>query len=556
MRFKKSIAIEGKEYKMSEVMCLIHQNSSETSIDCKANFIAFLWKQNDAIENVKALIFLWNSFNIKKCVKGSYSTLCNIEKVKEQTNLKIDLISKAIQHTDVIQLALENRGFLKTIYVLRNYLDLWRLFHQLNKEEEVILNIEMIQKAHADGDCSVEEIVTNQKKYQNWLFKELNGDTKMIMSCHRSIGFEYEFATYEAVKRIPSHRLISKSESFSDLFKVPFTLETDIYNELEIGIPPFLILNKDQKIYKERMSIIWVVFKKMMSHIATISKGKTISSLIENLQSKGLGKKWVNNLTDTEIKIVERKKHREKEYQIYSQLNISLNASEIGVFIISFGIKNYKSERYEYFKEVYTKLYGVFASNVKNQNEIIFAVHLCKGLSHILSIPSLLLLKKTPENNQNNRGVYSSVKEIFGLWIKDSIVNIADNSLTNAISREEMKYVILKLKDRIDEIMKEYIEKSFGIIKSLPMTNEIYKKIAFKEYEITLQKIISRLEVPFPVQKNNYFRELYKAENFPSNGEGVRKETFVNIYSPKKNHFHLAELRNDHQIQLFLSYEY
>lgn len=437
---------------------------------------------------------------------------------------------------------------------LKRYQDLVKLFANFGKEEKVRVHMDMILKAHGDGKFDIDEIISSQREYQNWLFLELHENRAMIMEFHRSIGFEFEFATYDSSKDFPSHTIIAKSEPFSNLFNSSFLLETDTHNELEIGIPPFLILNKDGRIRKRTIRRLWMLFKKRMQLFNLEYHEQNMQSLTNAFQKNGLGDEWSLKLANQDIHIVKRVKHREKKDQVYSQLNISLTAEEIAFYIINFGIKEYNSERYEYFKTLYTQLNAVINPHLKTSSQRCFSIHLCKGLSHLLAIPSLLLLKKLPENSQNERAVYSSVKEVFGIWVKDSLINVLDNCLINENERKEIKQLILKQKKEMDAVMKEFVEKAFFIIKHISMANEVYMKIAFTEYETTLKKIIQRLDQLRPVQKKVRCTELYKSESFPSNGDGVRKETFVNIYSSETNCFHLAELRSDQQIQMFLSY--
>lgn len=441
----------------------------------------------------------------------------------------------------------------KAIEDFEKYSDLYKLMSQFNKGDSVITHIEMIKKAHADGDYSVKEIISHQKAYQNWLFRELNGNVGTIMKYHRSVGFEFEFATYKASVTFPSHILISSSEPFSNVFKTPFRLETDLFNELEIGIPPLLISNYNQKIRKNSIYKIWTILKKMMGHISALSQDYDISYLTGNLQKHGLGNHWEQNYLNEKISITKRKKHWEKEHQVYSQLNISLKADEIASSIINYGISSYQSARYEYFKEAYIKLYSLVSLEIKDRQLITSMVHFCKGLSHILAIPSLLLLKELPENPQNNRGVYSSVKEIFGVWVKDSITNLVDNSLKDPILRKIARSIIVKYKKQMDVIMKEQLIKASRIIKRITASSEVYAEMSFAEYEITVEKILKRLESVIPRQKKTNHKELYRNETFPSNGDGVRKETFMNIYSPVNDCFHLTEFRNDMQIVFFLN---
>ncbi len=558
MKPERAIKIDNTAYRMSEVMKLIKTMNPDISIDSSANFVADIWMGNNALKDVHSLDALWKNYQNKIIIKGSYHVLCDIEQAEKQTDLKTQPYYKNLQHTALIQAALKNKGFSPRVYSIYRYLDLWETLFQFNKEGLLMANIEMIKKAHGDGSYTTQDIVLNQKKYQNWLWETFNGDEKVIMSCHRSVGFEYEFATYnliemEGEKSLPVHTVIGQTKGYSKLFKIPFTLETDTHNELELGFPPFLFVNYNTKINKQSIGNTWRLFKQTMHQVYLESKGDFVSGLINRLQHYQLGHQWYMSHVSKTLKIGKRKKHWEKEAQVYTQVNLSLTVREIAVYIENYGMSSYKSERYEYFDETYRQLYAAFKPFVKTLEGRVAMVHLCKGISGLLAIPSLLLLKENPEHLQNNRGVYSSVKEVYGVWVKDSIPNLVDASLRSKVSRDEMKQAIKNLTAQIETIMERQIQKAFEIIQNIPGAIPEQKKAAILEYKNTVKAIHDRLKTDHPLLLKHKEETIYKAETFPSKGAGVRKETFISLVAPEDKYFHLAEFRNDRAFELFLN---
>ncbi len=425
--------------------------------------------------------------------------------------------------------------------------------------EECQRKLEMVKKAHADGDFSVREIIKGQKEYQHWLFKEYNGDIKKIMSVNRSIGLEFEFASYkfnngDESKQYPAHIELGKSENFSPLFNIPFMLETDVHNELEIGFPPFLIANVNGEMNKGAISRIWKSLRKTMQEINKEALECNIQKLTMIFEAYGLESEWRISNKSRDLKVAKRKKHCTIQNQVYSQLNISLTAKEIAELTKKYGLSAYIPEMFKYFSETFNLLYKILAKNISTRMGETAIVHICKGLSNLLAIPSLLLLKDQPESRQNNRGVYSGVKETFGVWVKDSILNLIDNSLNDQQARDEVKQVVIEEKLALDDIMQEQIEKAMKIVRTQFGFKEEYKNIALTEYLNTISELVKRLNNNTPKYIPNRRDVLYKSESFPAQGKGVRRDTYVNISSPTGVQFHLAEIRNDDQIENFISY--
>jgi hypothetical protein len=222
-------------------------------------------------------------------------------------------------------------------------------------------------------------------------------------------------------------------------------------------------------------------------------------------------------------------------------------------------------------------------------------INISKGLSNLLAVPSINMFRDKAYDDFSKYDVYSTVKEVFGIWVKDSIPNIVDNSLTDADSRTEVYALLVSKKTDIEQEMDAIIKKAMKYNASdMPHyfehlgdtgDHQAYRNEKLAQYEsaftaelkLTINTLISRLSAAKPVYTKNEGSK-FGAESFPTRdrevrdtssktairrrrkkiidaqGEGVRKDTFVNI--PKgegdQEQLHLAEIRNEKQMDKFL----
>ena len=119
MKSGQQIVFNDKKYLMSEVMKLLHLEESSTSIDCKANFVAALWNGKIMVKTIESLRAFYKKYPSKTAVKGSYNLIRDIEKVKQQSDLKVTSYAIDIQDSLLIQTALKNKGFHLKIYSIK-----------------------------------------------------------------------------------------------------------------------------------------------------------------------------------------------------------------------------------------------------------------------------------------------------------------------------------------------------------------------------------------------------------------------------------------------------
>ena len=441
---------------------------------------------------------------------------------------------------------------------------------------------DVFAKAHGQGSAA--EITAAQKDYQSWLAASMS--TGDIMDRHRSVGFEYEFATYckvdGASPGLNAHVELGRSEELSTIFRMPFILETDENDELEAVTPPLLIADRGGEINRGAANNIYAAYKASLkalrdenmpgpeddpTHLATL-----------DYEASGLGGGWEFAGEMKGLCLGKRKKHATSSDHIYSQMNISLTAEEIADFTQT--RSQIRSSSYQVLTEANTAIKAIFDAklgaafgaygqqNLMSENEAGMAwqnlatatTNICKGLAGLVSIPSILA---------NNEGIgqkaslFTSVKEYCGMWLKDSIPNIVDSSLADANSRIIMQALMTAAEDEVKAALGAVVDEQLKGIKdgvkewlTWPFSKDSradtklagYKTTFNNELATTFTAVIARLNRSAPRQIRTQGAPGYGGEQFGEEGLGVRKDTFVNIKSGKGRTMHLAEMRNDYVI--------
>lgn len=206
------------------------------------------------------------------------------------------------------------------------------------KEEEFKSKKAIIENAFGFGTGNLKIIIDSQKIYQNWIISLLS--KQEIMDSHRSIGLEYEFATFNGGD-LSSHEILAKSEILSNLFNLPFILETDSGNELELGTPPLLVEDINGKPNVISINRIHNIFKNVLQIIRDDHKDKLINTI--PLENYGLGGNWTWEEKSDVLSMTDRNKHLDSDKMIYSQLNISLTPEEAASYMDGEGKKKYNS---------------------------------------------------------------------------------------------------------------------------------------------------------------------------------------------------------------------
>ena len=395
-----------------------------------------------------------------------------------------------------------------------------------------------------------------------------------ILSLHRSFGFEYEFATWELIDpraaAVVSHTEVGKSAPLSRLFNVPFILETDAQNELELVAPPLLAGEVGGGINKVFISAVHALFRTYLTAFRLANQ----SIRVDLLPFEGeVGHTWDWEPEAERVQVAtERNKWVNKPDQIGYQLNIALTPQEIATEVGRAGGASLNSSH----GKVYVKIRDRFLSHTAftnlsgpRQTAIRPAIILlAKGISNAIAIPTLTLVAQT-RSPWAREDLHSYVKDLHGIWVKDSVPNITVAAVSTDIqAMGDLRALILALRGNGDLIPRDILTRVppyrlQGAANTAAMRDLItahdpdergssrLKIAAQQEADACLTEIYNRLGQYRPVAVPNA-RPAFLAETFGS-GEGVRKDTYANIASSRNSSMHLAELRSNDSTDAFLA---
>ena len=308
---------------------------------------------------------------------------------------------------------------------------------------------------------SIEEVMAKEGLDEFIAAQQLFQTNLNQMDGLNSAGLEFEFASfaspgtvYTKDEIIPSHKTMAQTGMFGSYFKLPWKLESDSYNTLELVAPPFVYPRSEkgnikQKVIKEKIE----KETHTIAHEAENETG-TLSQVGVKLAGKGLGTGWRAETPYENFLIVKNKK---SGGDVYSQLNISLFPKEIGEMLeynfsrhalvtpnilepLGLALKirevlNAQLERSLSKKSIDTK-------PVKNAIAI-FA----RYASNAMAIPSMRHRQETKERKDT---MPTQVKETLGVWVKTDALNLLQPVLSETIDSELFTTV---LKDRQESVL-------------------------------------------------------------------------------------------------------
>ena len=298
---------------------------------------------------------------------------------------------------------------------------------------EVRKLLELEKLANPGAINNIHTFIKAQQEYQAHL--ETMFSKAQIMSTHQSIGLEFEFATYELSEEVGSHSVLGTSKPLSGLYNLPFVLESDSGKELEIGMPPFLVkLNENTK---KQIDAIWLAMRAAMNQVRESSKGKDIANLIKEIIRKGLGTGWRLDAKSTKgmTVAVNRSKHKgTNKDDVYSQLNISMAGNESAAHLKRFAADTKYATKAEkqLILPLYAKVNDILGESnegaaIANMSDEIFT-QLAKSVTSMIAAPSIIItdnpILKSLVQSEGIFDLHSTVKELHGIWIKDSLPNI------------------------------------------------------------------------------------------------------------------------------------
>jgi len=433
--------------------------------------------------------------------------------------------------------------------------------------------------ASQDATGTLAALLAAQKEWQDFLLDEGIPKTA-ILSVHRSFGLEYEFATWEMIDpRAPvvkSHTIAGQTDAFSGLFGVPFVLETDAQQELELVGPPLLAGSAGGGVNKAFMKAAHDLFIAYLSGFRTDNQNTTVNAF--PFAGDGIGHKWQWEPASGLIRLAgDRQKWADKPNQIGYQLNVTLKPEEIAA-----GIKaaddSGSRDGDEKHGDVYdgilkrfldAKSYKDLSKPRKNAIDPAILI-LAKGLSNSIAIPTLSLVAQTHLPWVVKAGdLHSYVKDLHGLWIKDSVPNITVAAVTGDAQAKQDLAAILDVIGKEEGVVARYIVSNIpeyrpkgaafkGEPKKLledhdgPVKESTRLKQAAKAEAVAcMAQVKARLEAYRDLPHTNTPTD-FLAEKFGT-GDGVRKDTYLNIPRSSQSTLHLTELRSNASTDAFLA---
>ena len=282
----------------------------------------------------------------------------------------------------------------------------------------------------ADGTAA--ELTAAQLEYQHLLLTELGIPKGMIMDFNRSLGFEFEFAAFRLINKdivdkddvdneiLRSHILLAASGSKSPIFDLPFSLETDSNNALEIVTPPLLLLvSADTAGSLAKMHNLYSAAALILRHAISQPDNELLAGKLDAFEPAGFGGEWQWKGPDADKLSATEQERATKSNTIYGQVNLSLSATEIIRLInlqadeATLPLNPKDSDSTQLFKNIFATF-----NKDKDLKSLRGALAFyAKTVSNILGIPSVLFRQQQHRRPEPNQA--TGIKETLGLWVKD-----------------------------------------------------------------------------------------------------------------------------------------
>lgn len=515
----------------------------------------------------------WNAERLNELIEwvSGYKQITNIlgkmsydewNSIREAYTAGSQLGNKILMPDEQLNPERSSQGVLPAIEQLRTYNSYWA------------------KKANpVHPDQSLISLITNQRKYETILSALSKKDGTSILDNHRTMGIELEFAQYDG-RDLGAHTELAVSND-SVLQGVPgqWVLETDDNRKLEIGVPPVYVMDTETGgININVISAIRGIVKTALETARDKYKnGGAINEFITEMPNQGLGKNWSKKTampptlvfkgrttysaysgkeTDVDPGLGLHSGHKENKY-MYEQINLSMTAEEIARNIEKQKVheKDLRPRSYDWLGSLANQINTYLDNKMNDKNLSSAKILMSKGLAGIGALLDI--------STDASDGVASSVKEIFGIWVKDNTPNLVVSAAMkskNACDQLSGFTNDIKKKGKPQRATRHARDISAMIIEALRKSRNGYDDdgVVLKDEQSAIKNevkaTLTRIHNLIPADKwitnpsVHYGEEAFDGEDA---GLGVRKDTFVNIPSGKKRKLHLAEIRSDWTIDKF-----
>jgi len=483
------------------------------------------------------------------------------------------------------------------------------------REHDARAHLDTVKDAH---NLKPETFSASQQRYQELLTNTLGLSIAKIMNYHKSAGYEYEFASFVDLTRnvgpevelLPSHVVLARSSPMSSIFGLPYKLETDSGNSLEIATPPYIFLSS-----KESISILSNLFdmlsgmsSQLEASISTPDRS-ALKTKTKELDGSGFGQEWAFTSQADNLSATGNQKHKSGPY---GQVNVSMTSKEIGKFmsyLVEEDVKNLqmfatkdKTPSTELFRRICSTLFSKYkpeGESNPSMNQALFIY--ARYAANLIAIPSILMRQQYKDYVQKPDPNYATeVRESLGLWVKDNPHNVLSQYMYSLKDDEvaTFKPIVATSEDGVAKTVSEMVNLRAGDVKRWitvmkteqmrarttlrsdavkAMTAGQAKNAAATEFlewkrkeEAALQKDI---DLAFETWKVNYQRQIvaeliamnklilgtappssakgaFLNEQFCS-GLGVRKDTYLPSVSATDRTLRVREIRGKSELDIY-----
>lgn len=309
---------------------------------------------------------------------------------------------------------------------------------------------------------NLKQFTDKQNEYQDVL-KKMDG--------LQSAGFEFEFASFTAPgaaytkeEIIPSHQEMARSADLGKYFHLPWKLESDSLNTLELVTPPF-VFRKDPDGDQKRDSAKSGINKELTDLVATFDNTK-LPDVANELSGRGLGTAWTVNSKYQAYGVISNQKSGQGK--VYDQANVSLFPHEIGALMVHRFETENKANFPEQTMGFPTAIAGAIkkaldanlpAAAGKDENEKAYnevAVQQAVAIfaryaSNAIAIPSM---RHRQDNHNRKDAKATDVKETLGVWVKTDALNLLKPILASSADSTAFKHALKGAWDKILGIFK------------------------------------------------------------------------------------------------------
>ncbi|MBD2095616.1 DUF4157 domain-containing protein [Trichocoleus sp. FACHB-591] len=371
------------------------------------------------------------------------------------------------------------------------------LAHELTHVVQQRSNTNTVQRAFLDIESnSFSEYVKEQKNKQSKVkAEEVEG-----LEPFTTVGFEHEFTQTNDENRLIgiSHLKFAKSSSlpYTDL---PFILETDAANAIELVSPPFLIRTLQDTRIPNPTDVEKVDALTRSALEGLTSKSETIGELVDGFIGLGIdfkqkekivigaknlshksamkdySKEAIHQITKEELSSI-KIKPSQKGGGITSQVNFATNADTIDKLQKINEDKQLKTEGKPpgfnpkaILVTIEEKILNAIVDNDKTTTKSLFYKNFARTLSGIFATPAIDAVRKMQEEIYTGKDITkdskakaefqlranltSAVKDVHGAWIKDSLMNVGLgllddtewNAVKEALNNRKLEEVITNL---------------------------------------------------------------------------------------------------------------